>query len=245
MVSYAGFRRETGELGDIFMHCVFDAYGTLFDVAAAARQAAAETGAGQLADCWQILATDWRNKQLSYSWLRAVADAHTGFWQVTCDALDWALEAAGLQGDEELRTRLLDLYWKLPAYPEAGQVLRELQQGGHSVAILSNGTPEMLDAAVEASGLSGLIGIVLSVEDAGVFKPHKSTYELVGNHYNCEPSDVLFASANGWDAAAASGFGFNSVWVNRNGDPVERLPWRPFAMVGDLSGIAGLPMLQS
>ena len=177
------------------MHCVFDAYGTLFDVAAAARQAAAEPGAGQLADCWQILATDWRNKQLSYSWLRAVADAHTGFWQVTCDALDWALEAAGLQGDEELRTRLLDLYWKLPAYPEAGQVLRELQQGGHSVAILSNGTPEMLDAAVEASGLSGLIGIVLSVEDAGVFKPHKSTYELVGNHYNCEPSDVLFASA--------------------------------------------------
>ena len=183
------------------------------------------------------MAANWRAKQLSYTWLRAVAGAHADFWQVTCDALDWAMEAEGLSGDDGLRRRLLDLYWRLSAYPEVRSVLSELKQAGHPVAILSNGTPEMLSAAVSASDLAESIDVVLSVEQVGVFKPHPSVYRLATAHFGCEPSDLLFVSSNGWDAAAAAGFGFRSVWVNRLGEPVERLPWRPDAVVGDLTSI--------
>ena len=219
------------------MNCAFDAYGTLFDVAAAARQAAGEPGNERLSESWQAVAANWRAKQLSYTWLRAVAGAHADFWQVTCDALDWAMEAEGLSGDDGLRRRLLDLYWRLSAYPEVRSVLSELKQAGHPVAILSNGTPEMLSAAVSASDLAESIDVVLSVEQVGVFKPHPSVYRLATAHFGCEPSDLLFVSSNGWDAAAAAGFGFRSVWVNRLGEPVERLPWRPDAVVGDLTSI--------
>ena len=219
------------------MYCVFDAYGTLFDVSAAARDAAAEPGFERLADTWQAVAANWRTKQLSYTWLRAVADAHADFWQVTSDALDWSLEAAGLDGDQSLRQRLLDLYWSLSAYPEVPQTLTELRSDGHEVAILSNGTPDMLDAAVTASGMKPLIGACLSVEAVGVFKPHHAVYRLATEHFDCRPADILFVSSNGWDAAAAAGFGFRTVWVNREGSPVERLPWKPSAVAGDLSEV--------
>ncbi len=222
------------------MQCVFDAYGTLFDVSAAARQAAREPGNKHLAECWEAVAANWRTKQLSYTWLRAVTGAHTDFWQVTCEALDWALEAAGLDGDDRLRGRLLDLYWQLSAYPEVRQVLHELCSQDFSVAILSNGTSEMLEAAVSAAGLAELVGTILSVESAGVFKPHRSVYELVTCHYGCKPADVLFTSSNGWDASAAAGFGFRSVWVNRAHEPVERLPWKPHAVIENLTGIPEL-----
>lgn len=222
------------------MNCSFDAYGTLFDVAAAARQVAAEPGNERLAASWQAVATNWRAKQLSYTWLRAVAGAHADFWQVTCDALDWAMEASDLSGDSVLRGRLLELYWRLSAYPEVRGVLSELRQAGHPVAILSNGTPEMLNAAVDASDLNELVDAALSVEDVGVFKPHPSVYRLATEHFRCEPPDVLFVSSNGWDAAAAAGFGFRSVWVNRSGEPVERLPWKPNAVVADLTAIPRL-----
>ena len=219
------------------MYCVFDAYGTLFDVSAAAREAAAEPGFERLADTWQAVAANWRTKQLSYTWLRAVADAHADFWQVTSDALDWSLEAAGLDGDRSLRRRLLDLYWSLSAYPEVPLALTELRRDGHEVAILSNGTPDMLDAAVTASGMKPLIGACLSVEAVGVFKPHHTVYRLATEHFDCRPADILFVSSNGWDAAAAAGFGFRTVWVNREGAPVERLPWKPMAVAGDLSAV--------
>lgn len=222
------------------MNCTFDAYGTLFDVAAAARQVAAEPGNERLAASWQAVAANWRAKQLSYTWLRAVAGAHADFWQVTCDALDWAMEASDISGDEVLRRRLLELYWRLSAYPEVRGMLNELCQTGHPVAILSNGTPEMLNAAVDASDLTELVDAALSVEDVGVFKPHPSVYRLATEHFRCEPSDVLFVSSNGWDAAAAAGFGFRSVWVNRLGEPVERLPWKPNAVVADLTAIPRL-----
>ena len=222
------------------MLCVFDAYGTLFDVSAAARQAAREPGNSHLAERWEAVAANWRTKQLSYTWLRAVTGAHTDFWQVTCESLDWALEAAGLDGDDRLRGRLLDLYWQLSAYPEVRQVLQELRNQELSVAILSNGTSRMLEAAVSAAGLAELVGVILSVESAGVFKPHRSVYELVTRHYSCTPADVLFTSSNGWDASAAAGFGFRSVWVNRAHEPVERLPWKPHAVIEDLTGIPDL-----
>lgn len=220
--------------------CVFDAYGTLFDVTAAARQAAAEPGRAVLAENWQKLAAHWRTRQLQYTWLRAVADAHTDFWTVTQQALDWALEATELHGDPELRERLLALYWELAAYPEVPGMLGELRQSGLATAILSNGSPPMLTAAVESAGVADLLDDLLSVEAVGVFKPHRRVYDLVGKRFDCAAEEVLFVSSNGWDAAAASGYGFVTVWVNRAGEPVERLPWQPRHVMKDLRGIPDL-----
>ena len=216
---------------------VFDAYGTLFDVAAAARMAAAEPGRDALAACWQKLANDWRLKQLQYTWLRAVADAHTDFWEVTQDGLDWALENNGLTGDAELRERLLALYWELAPYDEVPLMLAKLKDAGLNTAILSNGSPKMLDGAVQSAGIGELLDAVLSVQDVQVFKPHKSVYDLVGKRFNCAPSETLFVSSNGWDAAAASGYGFYTTWVNRAGEPMDRLPWKPQQVLADLTTI--------
>ena len=217
--------------------CVFDAYGTLFDVAAAARRAAAKEGGGRLAGVWESVAADWRLKQLQYTWIRAVAGAHADFWQVTCDGLDWALESAGLAGDRSLRKELLALYRELDAYPEVKSVLEALRGGGIATAILSNGSPSMLDDAVRAADIADLLDDVISVEDVGIFKPHHSVYELVLKRFECAPGDVVFVSSNGWDAAAASGFGFAAVWVNRIAEPAERLPWIPQHRLADLRSV--------
>lgn len=217
--------------------CVFDAYGTLFDVAAAARECASEKGREAFAAKWQQVATDWRLKQLQYTWLRAVGDAHTDFWEVTQNGLDYALEASGLDGDGELRERLLALYWELSAYPEVPAMLAELRAAGMKTAILSNGSPDMLDGAVQSAGIGDLLDAVLSVEDVGIFKPHKSVYDMVGAHFGCTPDQVLFVSSNGWDAAAASGYGFYTAWANRAGEPMDRLPWKPQKTLRDLTRI--------
>lgn len=216
--------------------CVFDAYGTLFDVAAAARLAAAEPGGGDLARHRPKLAEDWRAKQLSYTWLRSVAGEQVDFWQVTGDALDWAMAASGLD-DAALRARLMAHYRDLPAYPEAAAVLRRLKASGTATAILSNGTPEMLEAAIASAGIGGDLDAVLSIEALGVFKPHASVYGLVCERFGCARAEVLFVSANGWDAAAASGYGFRAVWVNRRGEPVDRLWAEPAHVVADLSAV--------
>lgn len=220
--------------------CVFDAYGTLFDVAAAARQAAAEPGQDALRDKWPELANHWRLKQLQYTWLRAVADAHADFWDVTQDGLDWALEATGLQGDPALRQRLLDLYWELGAYPEVPAMMKALKDGGMQTAILSNGSPPMLEGAVRSAGIGGVLDEILSVESVGVFKPHARVYDLVCDRFGCERSNVLFVSSNGWDAAGASGYGFVTAWVNRAGEPMDRLPWTPAHVLSDLTSIPEL-----
>lgn len=216
--------------------CVFDAYGTLFDVAAAAREAAAEPGREAFAAVWQTVATDWRLKQLQYTWLRALADAHTDFWEVTKNGLDWALEASGLN-DPELRERLLALYWELSAYPEVPEMLASLKSAGFATAILSNGSPDMLDGAVSSAGLGELLDDVLSVQDVGIFKPHRSVYQMVPDRFDCAPSEILFVSSNGWDAAAAAGFGFRCVWANRSTEPMDRLPWTPDKVLSDLVAI--------
>lgn len=220
--------------------CVFDAYGTLFDVASAARQVALEPGRGNFAKSWQKLAVDWRNKQLQYTWLRAIANAHTDFWQVTQDGLDWALEASGLHGDLELRERLLALYWELAAYAEVPKMLASLRAAGFNTAILSNGSPDMLAGAVQSANLAEHLDDVLSVQNVGVFKPHKSVYQMVCDRFECGPGQVLFVSSNGWDAAAAAGFGFHCVWVNRAGEPMDRLPWKPGHTLNDLTDIPAL-----
>ena len=219
--------------------CVFDAYGTLFDVAGAARQAAAEPGGAMLAQVWPRLAADWRDKQLAYTWLRAVAGAHADFWQVTAEALDWALAAHGLE-DPGLRDRLLALYRRLPAYAEAPAMLSALRAQGLRLAILSNGSPGMLADAIASAGLDGLFEAVLSVEAVGVFKPHPSVYALVEGRLGVAPAATLFVSANGWDAACATGFGLPTVWLNRSGAPSERLPWTPAHELPDLAPLPDL-----
>ena len=219
---------------------IFDAYGTLFDVAAAARQAAQEPAFPALKTRWMDVATHWRNKQLQYSWLLAVTRTHIDFWQVTQNGLDWALEATGLDGDPILRQRLLDLYWELQAYAEVPAMLANLKKAGLNTAILSNGSPEMLDAAVKSAGLGDLLDDVLSVESVGIFKPDRRVYDLVGKRFDCVNTEVLFVSSNGWDAAAAAGYGFVTAWANRAGEPVDRLPWTPDHVVSDLTTIPEL-----
>lgn len=220
--------------------CVFDAYGTLFDVAAAARQAAGEADFSAIKEDWMVIAEHWRLKQLQYSWLRAVADAHTDFWEVTQNGLDWALEKTGHDGDMALRERLLALYWELAAYAEVPGMLATLKAGGMNTAILSNGSPEMLDGAVKSAGIEGVLDVSLSVQSVGIFKPDARVYDLVGQHFGCAKDEVLFVSSNGWDAAAATGYGFSTAWVNRGGEPMDRLPWKPAHVMQDLTGIPAL-----
>jgi 2-haloacid dehalogenase len=219
--------------------CVFDAYGTLFDVASAARVAAEEPGRGALKTVWQKLANDWRLKQLQYTWLRAITGDHTNFWQVTQDGLDWAMEANGLD-DLELRERLLALYWELAAYHEVPMMLETLKAHGKNTAILSNGSPDMLDGAVTSAGIGLALDATLSVESVGIFKPSAKVYDMVGARFGCEKSEVLFVSSNGWDAAAAAAYGFQTVWVNRAGEPIDRLPGTPHHVISDLTTIPDL-----
>ncbi|WP_282157181.1 haloacid dehalogenase type II [Shimia thalassica] len=220
--------------------CIFDAYGTLFDVAAAAREAAAEPGRERFAEHWPKVAEHWRLKQLQYTWLRAITGAHTDFWEVTQNGLDWALEANGLDGDADLRERLLQLYWELTAYPEVPAMLATLKAQGMNTAILSNGSPDMLNGAVDSAGIGDVLDDVLSVEDVGIFKPADQVYELVTKRFKCARDEVLFVSSNGWDAAGATGYGFTTAWVNRAGEPVDRLPWVPKTILTDLTSIPDL-----
>lgn len=219
--------------------CLFDAYGTLFDVAGAARAAAAEPGGGRLAAIWPRLAEDWRTRQLQYTWLRAAMGRHADFAAVTADALDWALDAQGIE-EAALRARLIALYDRLPAHPEVAATLAALADRGLPSAILSNGTPAMLRAACSAAGIAASLADILSVETAGIFKPAPAVYAMGAARFGGEPGRIAFVSANGWDAAAAAAFGFRAVWVNRAGAPAERLPWPPAATIADLSALPAL-----
>ncbi|MEX1234074.1 MAG: haloacid dehalogenase type II [Roseovarius sp.] len=219
--------------------CIFDAYGTLLDVASAARTAAAEPGNDRLAECWPAIAQSWRQKQLNYTWLRTVMDDHADFWTLTGDALDWALEAEGIE-DAALRDRLMGLYRELDAFPEVAPMLRQLKDAGLNTAILSNGTPDMLEAATISAGIRSDLDDILSVEMVGIFKPARAVYDMVGRRFACAPDEVLFVSSNGWDAAAAAAYGFQVAWANRAGEPVERLPGKPAHVLSDLTGIPAL-----
>jgi 2-haloacid dehalogenase len=214
---------------------VFDAYGTLFDVASAARRAFADDPA--MAAVWPRLAEDWRRKQLEYSWLRAIMGRHADFRSVTADALDWALEAQGIAAD---RDRLMALHDTCAAFPEVPGVLADLRARGLPCAILSNGSPGMLSAAVCAAGLEGAFAAVLSVEAVGVFKPDARVYALVPARLGVPAEETLFVSSNGWDAAGAALFGFRTVWVNRTGAPPDRLPAAPDIVLTDLAALPAI-----
>ncbi|MFL6834443.1 MAG: haloacid dehalogenase type II [Xanthobacteraceae bacterium] len=214
--------------------CVFDAYGTLFDFASAARGCSDVLG-----DAIEKLTALWRDKQLQYTWLRAVQGRHADFWQVTGDALDFALETLAIE-KVGLRDRLMNLYLTLEPFPEVPEVLRRLKTAGLRTAILSNGSPMMLDAAVRGSGLGTLVDAVLSVESVGVYKPHPKVYQLAIDRLGIPPAAIAFQSSNAWDAYAASAFGMQVVWCNRYGQRPERLPGKPDRMVRSLAELPAL-----
>lgn len=209
--------------------CVFDAYGTLFDVNAAAAACRAELG-----DKWLSLSELWRAKQLSYTWLRSMMGQYVGFWQVTQDALDYALEALRIE-DAGLRRRLLDLYFELSCFPEVPDMLAALKRAGLKTAILSNGSPDMLEAAVRNAGIAGRLDAVLSVAELGIYKPDPRVYRLAVERLGVAPHEIAFQSSNGWDAHAAKLNGMRVVWVNRGGLPAERLPGPPDATIATLA----------
>ncbi|MGJ8610081.1 MAG: haloacid dehalogenase type II [Octadecabacter sp.] len=219
--------------------CIFDAYGTLFDVNAAARDVAKEPGQAQLAAVWGTLSADWRTKQVEYTWLRAVSGNYIPFWQVTQDALDWAMENNGLR-DNALRAKLLSVYKELPAFPEVPAMLKALKEKGMNVAILSNGSPDMLVNAVRSAGIGEYLDDVLTVEEVQIFKPHRLVYDMVWDRFDVPQTEVLFASSNGWDVAGASGYGFGTVWVNRNNLPQDRLWATPHRTLKTLKSIPDL-----
>ena len=217
--------------------CVFDAYGTLFDVNAAARTAANETNQETFKEVWPSVSNLWRIKQLQYTWLRSMTSAYTDFWTVTQDSLDYALEAHGLHKNSDLKDRLLALYWELQPYPEVSPMLKKLKTKGIKTAILSNGSPEMLRSAVKSSNLFDVIDEIISVEKVKIFKPSSLVYEQVENVIECSKSEVLFVSSNGWDIAGAAGFGFETAWVNRSKEPIDRLPDKPAHILRNLEAI--------
>lgn len=215
---------------------VFDAYGTLFDIHAPTARAGGAIGDPAKADALGKL---WRDKQLQYSWLRSLMGEYADFWSVTQDGLDYALEAMGLY-DPTLKKSLLDLYFELDAYPDAIPALQDLQGSGMKTAILSNGSPDMLEGAVSSSGAADHLDAVISVADAGHFKPDGRIYALAEQHFGVAASEMAFVSCNGWDAWASAHYGFRTVWLNRFGLPQERLPGEPKAIIDALDELRGL-----
>ncbi|HEX4050178.1 MAG TPA: haloacid dehalogenase type II [Steroidobacteraceae bacterium] len=214
--------------------CVFDAYGTLFDLASAT------------ARCPDIpdekrgaLTTLWRDKQLQYTWLRTLQGRYADFWRVTGDALEFALDSLDLL-DAALHARLMDLYLTLCAFPEVPEVLRLLRQRGFITAILSNGSPAMLDAAIRNASIQGLLDVVLSADSVQHFKTHPRVYEYALQRLALPAEQVCFQSSNAWDAFAASAFGMRVVWCNRYGQKRERLPGRPDHEVRSLAELPAL-----
>ncbi|HEY3281873.1 MAG TPA: haloacid dehalogenase type II [Armatimonadota bacterium] len=214
--------------------CVFDAYGTLFDYASAAARCEDVLGS-KLSPLNEL----WRSKQLQYTWLRAVAGRHADFWQVTGDALDFSLDTLDLDGSG-LRERLMGLYLTLDTFPEVPQVLSRLKAAGLKTAILSNGSPRMLAAAVDSAGIGDVLDEVLSVESVGVYKPHPRVYQLAVDRLGVPAGAISFQSSNAWDAYSASAFGMRVVWCNRYHQRPERLPGSPDR---EVTSLAALPEL--
>lgn len=215
--------------------CVFDAYGTLFDIGAAVeccRPRLGDEGA-------TALITLWRGKQLEYSWLRSLMQRHEDFWQVTGDSLDYAMATLGVD-DAHLRATMMETYLAPKPFAEVPAMLDALRASGMKSAILSNGSPLMLTSAVQFAGLERHFHAVLSVESVGVYKPHPSVYQLAVDRLGAAPETIAFFSANAWDVAGAAAFGLRVCWVNRRGTLAERLPGEAEMILPDLSEVPGL-----
>ncbi len=210
---------------------VFDAYGTLFDVHAAVRRHADAIGPDG-----QMLSEIWRAKQLEYSWVRTLMGAYADFWELTEQSLDYALKKVP-SADPALRTKLLEAYWRLDCYPEVPSVLHTLKKSGARLAILSNGSREMLDAAVKSAALDEILDEVYSVDTVRRFKTDPSVYDMVTTDWRLYPEAISFQSSNRWDIAGATKAGFRTVWINRAGLPDEYADLPPKLILPSLEGL--------
>ena len=211
--------------------CIFDAYGTLFDVNAACRELSLDVG-----DKWQDLANLWRLRQVEYTWLRNSMNEYVDFWEITSNALDYAMEVLNIK-NIKLRDQLLELYLKLEAYPEVKKVLGKLKDKKFRTGILSNGSKKMLDSAVKNAKIENLLDVVISVEECKIYKPSSKVYDLVEIKTDIHKDKVTFFSSNAWDMHAAANYGFKTIWVNRFDGILEKLPGKPNAIVKSLDNI--------
>lgn len=214
--------------------CVFDAYGTLFDVHSAVGKYRSHLG-----DAADSVSQLWRTKQLEYTWLRSLMGRHADFWQVTRDALEFSFDMHRID-NIDLKDSLMDAYLNLDCYPEVPEALWKLKADGYKIAILSNGTPRMLETAVTHSGIQNLMDDIFSVEAVGIFKPDPRVYRIAADGLNVAPAAIVFQSSNAWDASGAAAFGFKVAWVNRFGQSAERLPGQPDVEIQNLLELPGL-----
>ena len=212
---------------------IFDAYGTLFDV-----NSAAEKCKEKLGDKWEGFADYWRTTQLEYTWLRSLMRRHKDFWQITEDSLDKSMNFYNI--DNSMRSELLNLYKVLSPFTEVRDTLKKLKQSNYKLAILSNGTPDLLNELVVSNQLKDIFDDIFSVEEAGIFKPDSKVYDLPINKYNIEKNEVLFLSANTWDVSGAGNYGYNTVWVNRNNNIFDKLDFEPNQQISNLSELLDL-----
>ena len=212
---------------------IFDAYGTLFDV-----NSAAEKCKDKIGDKWEGFANFWRTTQLEYTWLRSLMDRHKNFWQVTEDSLDKSIKVFDI--DPSMRNELLNLYKILSPYKEVPETLKTLKEKKFKLAILSNGTPSLLDELVESNHLNNLFDDIFSIEQVGVYKPSSRVYDMPIKKYNINKSEVAFLSANTWDVSGGGNYGYQSIWVNRNNNIFDNLDFKPKYQISDLNKLIQL-----
>ena len=212
---------------------IFDAYGTLFDVNTAAKKCKDKIG-----DKWEVFANYWRTTQLEYTWLRSLMNRHKDFWQVTEDSLDKSMKAFKI--DSSMRGELLDLYKILSTFPEVKEVLNNLKEKNYKLAILSNGTPSLLNELVKSNNLDSIFDDIFSIEEVGIYKPSSKVYDIPIKKFKIQKDEVVFLSANTWDVSGGGNYGYNSVWVNRNNNIFDSLDYIPQNQVKNLGELLDL-----
>jgi 2-haloacid dehalogenase len=212
---------------------VFDAYGTLFDV-----NSAAEKCKGKIGDKWEGFANFWRTTQLEYTWLRSLMKRHKDFWQVTEDSLDKSMKTFSI--DSSMKNELLDLYKKLSSYSEVKGVLNSLKEKKYKLAILSNGTPTLLNKLVKSNNLENIFDDLFSIEEVGIYKPHSKVYDMPIKKYQIKVDEIVFLSANTWDVSGGGNYGYNAIWVNRNKSIFDNLDYKPKNEVSDLTQLVDI-----
>ena len=212
---------------------IFDAYGTLFDV-----NSAAEKCKDKIGEKWERFANFWRTTQLEYTWLRSLMDRHKDFWQVTEDSLDKSMKAFDI--DPSMRNELLNLYKVLSPFEEVPETLKTLKEKKFKLAILSNGTPSLLDELVKSNNLDNLFDDIFSIEQVGVYKPSSRVYDMPIKKYNINKSEVAFLSANTWDVSGGGNYGYQSIWVNRNNNIFDNLDFKLKYQITDLNKLTQL-----
>ena len=205
----------------------FDAYGTLFDV-----NSAAEKCKDKIGEKWEGFANYWRTTQLEYTWLRSLMNKHKDFWQVTEDSLDKSIKAFNI--DKSMKNELLDLYKILNTFPEVKDVLKKLKEKKYKLAILSNGTPTLLNELVKSNNLDNTFDDIFSIEEVGIYKPDSNVYDMPIKKYKIQKEEVAFLSANTWDVSGGGNYGYNSIWVNRNNNIFDNLDYKPKIEVENL-----------